>query len=150
MRIESNRVRPSEASLDLLIIPVFEDESFQAELLASLNQTGGGPLARVFQNGEFRGKSNDWILLHDVPGLAAGRLLLWGAGKPKDLDANAVQRISGAAVRVASKRGAGAVGFALPSRFSKPELAQAAVEGAMLGAVTPGLYKSKGEGETRS
>jgi leucyl aminopeptidase len=145
MKIESNRVRPVEASLDLLIVPVFEDESSRAELVAQLNQTGGGALVRAFQNGEFKGKTNDWVLLHDLPGLTASRLLLWGAGKPKDLDSNAVQRISGAAVRVASKRAAGRVGFALSGLFSKREHAQAAIEGAMLGTVTPALYRSKDE-----
>jgi leucyl aminopeptidase len=117
-------------------------------LLAELKQTGGGALARAFKNGEFTGKANDWVLLHDLPGVTASRLLLWGAGKPKDLDANAVQRISGAAVRVATKRRAGTVAFALPGRFSKLEHAQAAIEGALLGEVTPALYRSKEE-ETR-
>jgi len=38
-------------------------------------------------------------LLHDPPGLAAGRLLLVGAGKPEKFDGTILRRVAGMALR---------------------------------------------------
>src|SRR5262249_39721347 len=73
---------------DALIIPVFEG--------AKESRFGAGPLQ---DSGEVSGKSLEHTLLHHVPGLAATRVLLAGAGKPEKFDASEARKLAGAAVR---------------------------------------------------
>jgi leucyl aminopeptidase len=81
-------------------------------------------------------------LLHHVPGVAARRILLAGAGKPEKFDAAELRRLSGAAVRHLKSKSVKKIAFVLESGLASPENAAAAVEGAILGDFEPNRYKT--------
>jgi leucyl aminopeptidase len=152
MRISTHSSGITRTTGDVLVVPVFEGDSPRDGALAELNEATGGVVASVFETGEFTGKRETWTLFHRAPVGTAGRVLLYGAGSPSRTDPAHVQRIAGAAVRVARDRAARSVAFALTSRLASPALAQAAIEGALIGAVNGALYQSSsnGKGEVES
>ena len=68
-----------------VVVGVFDNHhlSDAAELL---DQASHGYLARILKRGDFKGAAGDCLVLHDVPGLAAERVLLAGCGKKDELD----------------------------------------------------------------
>jgi len=142
MNVSASRANLTEVTEDVLIVPVFDDESPAYGLLAELNERSGGLIAASFESGEFDGKRDRWTLFHNLRGLRAPRLMLFGAGDAADLSSQSLQRIAGAAVRVLAERGARTVAFALTDRLLNKQSGQAVVEGALLGVVTPGLYRA--------
>jgi len=69
-----------------LVVGVVEgritDESFDA-----LDTATSGQLRKILRKGDFQGKSGDTLMLYEIPGVAASRILLLGLGKKKELDA---------------------------------------------------------------
>src|SRR5579872_3893632 len=72
-------------SAEALVSYVFEAEKEGGKLvegvIEELDKTAGGAISRVASAGELTGKRFETTLLHFVPGIAAQRLLLIGAGK---------------------------------------------------------------------
>ena len=114
-----------------LIVPVFEggkEERFGAgDLLAA---------------GEIAGKPLEFLLLHHVPGMAATRVLLAGAGKPEKFDPAEMRKLTGAAVRHLKSKSVKTIALALPPAHTGADFASAAVEGAILGDYDPDRYKT--------
>src|SRR3990172_1563692 len=78
--------RPAaKVETEALVSYVFESENEKGTpvegVIADLDQAAGGALARLAASGELTGKALEMTLVHFVPGLAAQRLLLAGAGK---------------------------------------------------------------------
>jgi leucyl aminopeptidase len=114
-----------------LIVPVFEglkEERFGAgDLLAA---------------GEITGKPLEFLLLHHVPGVAATRVLLAGAGKPEKFDPAEMRKLVGAAVRHLKSKSVKTIALALDADRAGAGFAGAAVEGALLGDYEPDRYKT--------
>jgi leucyl aminopeptidase len=117
-----------------LIVPVFEEKKEE--------RFGAADLAAA---GEIAGKPLEMTLLHHVPGVAATRVLLAGAGKPGKFDPAEMRRLAGAAVRFLQARSVKKIALALDADFSGPEFASAAMEGALLGEFDPDRYKTGDE-----
>ena len=71
MQITLERKPLDQVDAGALIVPVFED--------AKEHRFGAPDLLEA---GEFVGKSHDLLLLHNVPGIAAKRVLWRGRGSP--------------------------------------------------------------------
>ncbi len=65
-----------------------------------------GYLERLLKRGEIEGRIGQTLLLHDVAGLAAARLLLVGCGAEDELNDNKFREISAKAIGVAGDTGA--------------------------------------------
>jgi len=116
---------------EALIVPVFEgrkDPRFGA--------------ADLFDAGEIAGKPLEMTLLHHVPGVAAIRVLLAGAGKPEKFDAAEARKLAGAAIRHLKAKSVKEIAFVLDAEHSGPDYASAVVEGAILGDYEPDRYKT--------
>lgn len=73
---------------ECLIIGLFEDGLLN-DVTKVLDRMSGGLLGRLIKSGEVTGKRKTHILLHEVPGVGAARVLLVGLGKAVDFDAQA-------------------------------------------------------------
>ncbi|GAB3307605.1 leucyl aminopeptidase [Luteimonas notoginsengisoli] len=78
-----NQSAPASATTDCVIVGVFADKSLSPAAEA-LDAASGGRLAALLERGDLSGKTGRTALLHDLPGVAAPRVLVVGLGeKPK-------------------------------------------------------------------
>lgn len=150
MKITASRTSLGEISEDVLIVPVFEGEtprdSDNASALAALDHLTRGAIASLFDEGEMTGKLDSSVLLQNVGPFSTKRLLLYGAGKAEDIDSVSVRRLSGAAIRTVLKhRVIRSAAFLVTRKLETESLAQAIVEGALIGQMNGDLYRSKNE-----
>ncbi|MGH8285341.1 MAG: M17 family peptidase N-terminal domain-containing protein, partial [Steroidobacteraceae bacterium] len=73
-----------QTAVDCLVAGVFE-ESDPGEAAGQLDTATGGRLKKVLTRGDFTGRAGETALLHDLPGIAASRVLLVGLGPRKNL-----------------------------------------------------------------
>ncbi|HMG34528.1 MAG TPA: leucyl aminopeptidase [Blastocatellia bacterium] len=143
MKTTASTIPFKEIKADVLIVPVFEGDSPQAGILAELNAATGGQVALAFERGEISPKRDRWTLLDSRGGISAARLLVYGAGSSAGIGPVSVQRLAGAAARIADQKAASSAAIFLSSVLSTVEFAQAAAEGATLGVLTPDFYVTK-------
>ena len=90
--------RRPKVECDALVSYVFEVEQGKGTpvdgAIAELDQAAGGVLARLASSEEeLTGKMLEMTLLHSLPGMAAQRLLLIGAGKREKFGTGDLRRI---------------------------------------------------------
>ena len=73
-----NRAAPAGASVDCVVVGAFSDGSLTP---AAATLDGGGRIAALVRSGDIGGKTGQAQLLHDLPGLAASRVLVVGLGE---------------------------------------------------------------------
>jgi leucyl aminopeptidase len=78
---------------DALMIPLFEDENDQEELTSTLDQKLDGLLSELKSTEEWKAKTGQISVIHRPDQLGAGRLVLLGAGKREDYDAQSVRSL---------------------------------------------------------
>src|SRR5437879_2304175 len=134
MQITIGRGPLERIEADALVVPVFEG---RREI-----RFGAGDLSDA---GEIAGKPLELTLLHHVPGVAATRILLAGAGRPEKFDAAEMRKLAGTAVRHLKSKSVKKIALALDPDHSSADYACAAVEGAILGDYEPDQYKTDGD-----
>ncbi len=72
-----NRVAPAGAGVDCVVVGAFSDGTLTP---AAAALDGGGRIAALVQRGDIAGKTGQAQLLHDLPGVAAPRVLVVGLG----------------------------------------------------------------------
>ncbi len=142
MQIEVQRKDASAASGDAVVIALTKSDSSPRALLA-LDEAIGGLLARVWDAGDFTGKSGE-VLSLPVAGIAAKRLVLVGLGDEKNASAESLRAAGGRAAKALARAKAkhAALSAAAPRRVKPEEAAQALIEGVLLGAYRFDKYKS--------
>ena len=68
---------------DALVLPVFNDSKLSATG-KHLDKLSGNFLSKMLKTGDITGKFKQTLLLHEVPGVKAKRILLIGCGKEED------------------------------------------------------------------
>ena len=133
---------PGQAGADALALPVAQPLGGDGAKI--LDGKLGGRLARLGESGELRGERGEAVLLHLDGELEAPRLVAAGVGKRDEVDADAL-RTAGAAAAQALSRVGGTLVWLLDESLPVPlpEQAAALVEGTILGAYSPGHWKSK-------
>ena len=141
--LSSRASRDIEA--DLLILPVFEDDSLQDE--ADLDAASGGDLAAALSRREITGKAFEPFYM-SVRGWKTSRVLLLGAGARAEFTADRLRRTAVAGGLAARERGM--TRLALVHRAGTPvtpeDAAQVMAEGVVLASYDGGSYKT---GENR-
>lgn len=135
------RVKPGQIErepADVLVLTHFEGEERLTNAAAAVDRVLDGRLRAVLKSGEFEGKLNQAVLLHTLDLAPAKRVLLVGLGKKKDARLDCVRQAMGTAIKRVRDTGATSCvtclhGESLPNT-STIELAQALVEGALLGS----------------
>jgi len=148
MEVKADSRKFYEIECDALAVGVFEGEKPDAGVLAELDQRTGGVLTSLIETGEFTGKSSESAYVHSTGEMKARRLLLLGAGKRDEFNANNVRRMAGTAAR--TLRGKKARTFAFLQRFGLAvgDSAQAATEGALLALLEPDKYHTSDKTES--
>jgi leucyl aminopeptidase len=95
-------------------------------------------------SGEFTGKPGELAVLHRPQGFKAKRLVAVGGGKPEKFDAAALRKAVGAVVRALKQKGVKKLAWMLAAEDA-PAMAEAAVEGAILGNYEPDMHKPSSE-----
>jgi leucyl aminopeptidase len=129
---------------DVLIHLAFEEAAPQ------LGVPADAAVAALYESGEFKGKSLDFVLVHNPEGLAARRLLLVGAGKTASFGTSEMRTAAGAALRHLKGKGFQNLAFALTGEHASAAHVEAVVQGALLGEYEPDHLKTdRAKGERR-
>jgi leucyl aminopeptidase len=132
---------PGQADADALALTVAEPPGGDGARI--VDDKLGGRLAKLGESGELRGERGETVLLHLNGELEAPRLVAAGVGERDEVDADAL-RTAGAATAQALSRVGGTLVWLLDESLPVPlpEQAAALVEGTILGAYSPGNWKS--------
>jgi len=95
----SSKVSSAEKTKTACIIaPIFESGKL-ADSTKSLNVISDNYLSKIIKKGDIKGKAEETLLIHNVPGIQAERVLLVGCGKEKDLSDTKFRKICAAAIK---------------------------------------------------
>jgi len=136
MNVELVLQDPLTVSSPLLILPIPKGTEDLEGVLASANALTGGDLERALERNDITGKMEETFLLFPPKGSGPERILLVGAGKRDEVDAEVLRRVFGRGVRVAEELRLGSLSAWLESSFrlSQATCAQAVTEGVVLAA----------------
>jgi len=118
MRFETWSKGIATLEVDCLVIGVFEEGELTDEARA-VDSACGGRLKKLLARGDFTGKAAETLLVADLPGLTASRILLSGLGARKSFGRKAWRKAWGAAVAALAKTSIGSVGLALERPAAK-------------------------------
>ncbi|MBE2898565.1 leucyl aminopeptidase [Pasteurellaceae bacterium 20609_3] len=90
---------------DCLVLGAYQDAAL-CECAQQIDDTLQGKLSALIDNGDFEAKCGQTVMLYDVAGIAAQRVLLVGAGKRDKLDARQYQKIWAAVFTALKSSGA--------------------------------------------
>ncbi len=87
------------------IVCVFEKGNLSPSAEA-IDRASGGALRKLIKSGDIDGQPNSALMLHDVAGVSAQRVLVVGAGPAEDFTAQKFRQMVTLAVQLADKSGA--------------------------------------------
>jgi len=118
MRFETWSKGISTLDADCLVVGVFE-EGILSEEAAAVDSACDGRLKTLLDRGDFSGKLAETLLLTDLPGITATRVLLTGLGAKKSFSRKAWRKAWAAAAAALSKTGIATVAVALERPAAK-------------------------------
>ena len=131
----------SSIDADVLIIPVFDDDTLSDE--PDLDRVSEGEISAARTRGEFKGRLFE-VLVIAARGWKAARVALVGLGARKDFSTDRLRRAATTGALIARQRGLTRI--AIVQRQSIPagaeEAAQVLAEGAILANFNPASYKT--------
>ncbi len=137
--ISVTTVNPSSVQTDLLVVPVFEGDTFPD--LAGLHEAAGRIIEQVTAAGEFKGKLFD-LFITPLNGWGAPRVALIGAGAKAAFTPERLRRVATTAGLAAKQRRVRRLAFVLRGGNTPASLIQASAEGLMLAAFNGDRHKS--------
>ena len=96
---------PEKQRTACIVVGVFQSRQL-TPAASRLDEASGGYLSAILRRGEIEGKAGDHLLLHDIGGILAERVLLVGLGKPSELDQGRLREAAACAARVLDDCGA--------------------------------------------
>jgi leucyl aminopeptidase len=140
-RIESKPFH--EIKSDALVINVYQDESPLPADLAELDEATNGVITGAIRDRASSGTLFDVASLYRPKGLLVTRLLLVGSGTKHDFNFEVACQLAGTAARNVRLTGAREIAFLMRGELSAERRGEACVEGALLGALEMGKYKTR-------
>ena len=95
---------PEKQRSACVVAGVFESRKLTTPAQA-IDQVSGGHLADILRRGDMEGKLGSALLLHNVPGIPADRVLLVGCGKERDFREKAYREAVRSAIRALGETG---------------------------------------------
>lgn len=148
LRISLSKTATAAVEADALVVGVFKEglEESAAEVDGAL----GGWLKRLADHGEIKGESNETVIYHGEGRIGARLVVLVGLGAREDVNLERLREAAATGARAARDKGARRVAFPLIRTVGgedtgKAGIAQATVEGAVLGLYRFEEFKSKPE-----
>ena len=147
MQVTAQVGRVETASIEVLVLMHCEGETLAKQDTALLDRALGGSLNMLVQSKEFEGKANEVLLYHTQGRVPAKRLVLVGLGKKNDVTLETIRQAMGSATKRVRQTKVESFAVALPTvrpdGMSSLEMAQAMVEGAILGSYQFTVYRSE-------
>jgi leucyl aminopeptidase len=112
MRFETWSKGIAALDVDCVVVGVFEEGEL-SEQARAVDSASGGRLKKLLARGDFPGKPAETLLVADLPGLEATRVLLTGLGNRKKLSRKTWRKAWAAAVAELSKTSIESVALAL-------------------------------------
>jgi leucyl aminopeptidase len=135
MRIDLHAGALAELGVDVLALPVFENELAHSWAFREVDEALGGLLAKTLADEGFDGAAEKTATLHVPERIAAGRIAVVGLGPAKSFRAADARLLGVSAARLARRTAAKRVGIALPESAQLAEaVAEAVATGLELGA----------------
>ena len=132
---------------EALVLTHCEGEGLAEQDAALLDRAIGGSLRKLVQSKEFEGKANEVLLYHTQGTVPAKRLVLVGLGKKSAVTLETIRQALGSAAKRVRQAKVEAFAVSLPTvtpeGMSSLEVAQAIVEGAILGSYQFTVYRSE-------
>lgn len=100
MEFGSKISSPEKIKTACIIVPVFEHGKLSAST-KQLDESAANYLSKIIKKGDIKGEIGQTLLLHNVPGITADRVLLVGCGKEKDLTDINFRKICSTSVQAA-------------------------------------------------
>ena len=146
MRVTVQVGKVETAATEVLVLTHCDGEGLGTQDAALLDRALGGSLRKLLQSKEFEGKANEVLLYHTQGSVPAKRLVLVGLGKKNDVTLETIRQAMGTAAKRARQAKAGSFTVVLPTvtpaGMSSVEVAQAMVEGAILGSYQFTVYRT--------
>src|SRR5882724_9132613 len=101
-----NAASPEKLKSDCVAVPVFASGKL-SQAAQELDRAAKGQLSRILKQGDFDPKPGSTLMLYDVPGIAAVRVLLVGFGKQQEVGAKEYRDGVRGAVRALADAGVG-------------------------------------------
>jgi leucyl aminopeptidase len=137
--------RPEEADVDLLFIPVFQDEQ-TLEDVPGVDAAVGGEWRRALDSREFHHKLYECIPARVVAGgWKPRRVCFIGAGPRAEADAERLRRIASACGYMARARAASSVGMLVRGGLSALDAVTVSADGLSAAEFDSGTYKRNGD-----
>ena len=151
MQVKVQVGRAETASAEVLVLTHCEGEGLAKQDAALLDRALGGTLRKLVQSKEFEGKANEVLLYHTQGKVPAKRLVLVGLGKKNEVTLETIRQAMGSAAKRVRQAKVGSFAVVLPTvtpgGMSLVEVAQAMVEGAILGSYQFTVYRSEAASE---
>ena len=136
---------PEEVVSGALVVPVFEGGHLTGAAEAA-DRALNGALKDALQNGEFKGKRSETLLMHakDRP---FRRVLAVGLGERERFERHALIRYAGTAIRTLGRKGIKQIAIAFPNdaKGNEDACASYVAEGAITGAFEITIYQKQPE-----
>ena len=146
MRVTVQVGSAETTATEVLVLTHCDGEGLGTQDAALLDRALGGSLRKLVQSKEFEGKANEVLLYHTQGSVPAKRLVLVGLGKKHDVTLETIRQAMGTAAKRARQAKVGSFTVVLPTitpaGMTSVEVAQAMVEGAILGSYQFTVYRT--------
>ena len=134
---------------DALVVGVFKGGGL-SPVGKDVNSGFNGVIKTTIKNGDFKGKSNETLMLYT--GGSSSRILLVGLGLKKQFDLEKLRQVGGTAAKILQGKDKTSASAEIPGmdalNCSAADATQAFVEGAILGSYKFLDYKTDDENQT--
>ena len=141
MEVHRETASVAQLEADALVVGVFSDSHLEGPV-AAINQSSGGLIGRLIDQGEISGKADDVTMLWSVSGVAAPLCVVVGLGQRAAWGRGACFRAAATAAGKLAARPRDRVSFYLADALT-PEVVAAGVAGAMVGCRGQDLYRAQ-------
>jgi leucyl aminopeptidase len=146
VRVEAGDITRSNA--DAIVVNLFEGVTIPGGATGAVDEALGGSIRKLIGQGDIRGKSGEYTLIHTFGQIPSPRVLVVGLGKQAAFDVDAVRNLAAGLVRYLRKPGIKTVATIAHGAgiggLDAAACAQAVAEGALLGEYRFTKHKSKG------
>ncbi len=149
VRVEAADITKSNA--DTIVVNLFEGVTIPGGATGAVDAALGGAIRQLIEQGDIRGKSGEYTLVHTFGKIPSPRVLVVGLGKQAAFDVDAVRNLAAGLVRYLRKPGIKTVATIAHGAgiggLDPAACAQAVAEGAILGAYRFTKHKSSSDDE---
>jgi len=128
MKYNSKHVPVTDLKTPCLVVGVHERHR-GSTAFDTLDQASGGLLRHILRKGDFHGKTGETLMLYQVEGTAAARIVLLGLGRQKDFSARVFGEALRKAIPTLDQANIGSLAICLPGGEDGYALVREAIAG---------------------